>query len=134
MFSRHVKIISRVTGFTVGINYRVTERGRGEGACSSIFLCDGENNDAGKTSLMKWCFWKYCLFLLVMWFYFFFYFLKTILIRSISRQKSYREEMNGLNLSACHTELRDSGNNKFTMIIISAFKWFSSFLFSEKWK
>lgn len=53
MFSRHVKIISRVSGFAVGINNVVTERGRGEGDCSSIFLCNAENSDVQRTSLMK---------------------------------------------------------------------------------
>lgn len=38
MVSRHVKIISRVNGFAVGINNMVTEVGRGEGNCSSIFF------------------------------------------------------------------------------------------------
>lgn len=38
MVSRHVKIISRVNGFAVRINNMVTEVGRGEGNCSSIFF------------------------------------------------------------------------------------------------
>lgn len=37
MFSRHVKIILRVSDFAVGINNMVTERGRGEGNSSSFF-------------------------------------------------------------------------------------------------
>lgn len=55
MVSRHVKIISRVNGFAVGINNMVTEVGRGEGNCSSIFfcVCSAENSDVQRMPLMK---------------------------------------------------------------------------------
>jgi len=52
VFSRHVKIISRVSGFVVGINNMVTERGR-EGDGSSIFLSNAENSGIQRMSLMK---------------------------------------------------------------------------------
>lgn len=43
--------------------------------------------------------------------------------------------MNGLKLSGLFQDVsRDSGYNKLPMMIISAFKWFSIFLFLEEWK